>query len=118
MPTHEFYAEAYNAMGVTTYSSAVYYFVPASRSSSTTPCGPGDAATMSRLLTGFFYPFEDIRDRQAGYAVSAIKAGVRLKGFAAGPVRSPLTDMTEEEEAMLAALVARFDVPARVAASA
>ena len=64
---------------------------------------------MARLLADFFYPFMDIRDRAPGYAVSAIKAGVRLKGFAAGPVRSPLTDLTPEEEAMLAALVARAE---------
>ena len=36
-------------------------------------------------------------------------AGVRLRGFAAGRVRSPLTDLTPEEEAMLGALVARAE---------
>jgi 5-dehydro-4-deoxyglucarate dehydratase len=107
MPTHEFYAEAYNAMGVTTYSSAVFNFVPDLALAFFDAMRAGDRATMARLLDGFFYPFMDIRDRQPGYAVSAIKAGVRLRGFAAGPVRSPLTDLTGEEEAMLAALVER-----------
>jgi len=34
-----------------------------------------------------------------------VKAGVRLAGFDAGPVRPPLTDLTEEEDTMLAALM-------------
>ena len=34
-------------------------------------------------------------------AVSAIKAGVRRAGYAVGPVRSPLTDLSHEEEAIL-----------------
>ncbi|MNL40589.1 putative 5-dehydro-4-deoxyglucarate dehydratase [compost metagenome] len=46
-----------------------------------------------------------IRNRAKGYAVSAIKAGVRLQGFDAGPVRAPLKDLTEEEVAMLDALI-------------
>ena len=46
--------------------------------------------------------------RAKGYAVSAIKAGVRLQGFAAGPVRSPLKDLTGPEEEMLAALIAPY----------
>ena len=88
MPTHEFYAEAYNAMGVTTYSSAVFNFVPDLALDFFNAMRADDKPTMARLLDSFFYPFMDIRDRQPGYAVSAIKAGVRLKGFDAGAVRS------------------------------
>jgi 5-dehydro-4-deoxyglucarate dehydratase len=47
----------------------------------------------------------NIRNRQKGYAVSAIKAGVRLLGFDAGSVRPPLTDLTEQEVAMLDDLI-------------
>jgi 5-dehydro-4-deoxyglucarate dehydratase len=115
MPTHEFYAEAYNAMGVTTYSSAVFNFIPELALKFFDAMRADDKASMARLLDEFFYPFMDIRDRQPGYAVSAIKAGVRLKGFDAGPVRSPLTDLTAEEEKMLGGLIARFDVPASAA---
>ena len=68
----------------------------------------GDRATCERLLNGFFYPFMTIRNRAKGYAVSAVKAGVRLQGFAAGKVRAPLTDLTGEEEEMLAALIAPY----------
>ena len=65
----------------------------------------GDRATCERLLKDFFYPFMAIRNRGKGYAVSAIKAGVRLQGFNAGPVRAPLTDLTDDEVAMLDALI-------------
>ncbi|TMV54141.1 5-dehydro-4-deoxyglucarate dehydratase, partial [Thioclava sp. BHET1] len=57
------------------------------------------------ILRDFFYPFMAIRNRSKGYAVSAIKAGVRLAGFDAGPVRAPLTDLTPEEMDMLGALM-------------
>ncbi len=46
-----------------------------------------------------------IRNRAKGYAVSAVKAGVRLQGFNAGPVRAPLKDLTNEEIGMLDALI-------------
>ena len=47
----------------------------------------------------------EIRNRRAGYAVSIVKAGARLVGRDAGPVRAPLTDLTEEECAKLDALI-------------
>ena len=65
----------------------------------------GDRATCARILTDFFYPFMAIRNRVKGYAVSAIKAGVRLQGFDAGPVRAPLVDLTDDELAMLDNLI-------------
>jgi 5-dehydro-4-deoxyglucarate dehydratase len=58
------------------------------------------------MLRDFYYPFARIRDRKAGYAVSAVKAGVRLRGFEAGPVRAPLTDLTDEEVEMMRELIA------------
>jgi 5-dehydro-4-deoxyglucarate dehydratase len=36
-----------------------------------------------------------------------VKAGARIVGHDAGPVRSPLTDLTEEESAMLQQLIAK-----------
>ncbi|TPW29880.1 5-dehydro-4-deoxyglucarate dehydratase [Pararhizobium mangrovi] len=107
MPTAELFAEAYLAAGVTTYSSAVFNFVPELAQRFYSALRAGDRAGVERILTDFFYPFMAIRDRNTGYAVSAIKAGVRLAGFEAGPVRPPLTDLSEEESAMLADLVER-----------
>ena len=66
----------------------------------------GDDAACEQMLRDFYYPFARIRDRKAGYAVSAVKAGVRLRGFDAGPVRAPLTDLTDEEVEMMRELIA------------
>lgn len=106
MPTAELFAEAYLGAGFTTYSSAVFNFVPALANEFYAALRGGDRATCTRILTDFFYPFMAIRNRQKGYAVAAIKAGVRQQGFAAGRVRAPLVDLTDAEEAMLATLIA------------
>ncbi|MFC6489457.1 5-dehydro-4-deoxyglucarate dehydratase [Nitratireductor sp. GCM10026969] len=106
MPTAELFAEAYLGAGFTTYSSAVFNFVPALAQEFYRALRAGESDVTLRILNEFFYPFMKIRDRNAGYAVSAIKAGVRVLGFDAGPVRAPLTDLTEEEVAMLEKLIA------------
>ena len=110
MPTHEVFAEAYNAMQVTTYSSAVFNFVPHLALQFYKAMRGGDTATMNTILADFFYPLLDIRDRQAGYAVSLIKAGVNAIGFDAGGVRAPLTDITDEEMGMLKDLLTKTGV--------
>lgn len=108
MPTAELFAEAYLGAGFTTYSSAVFNFVPGLANEFYAALRAGDRATCARILNDFFYPFMAIRNRSKGYAVSAIKAGVRLQGFAAGGVRAPLKDLTSEEEDMMAALIAPY----------
>jgi 5-dehydro-4-deoxyglucarate dehydratase len=107
MPTHEIYAEGFAGVGVSTYSSAVFNFVPELSLRFYRAMRAGDRATMSGLLDSFFYPFARIRDRRPGYAVSIIKAGAALVGQTPGPVRPPLTDLTEEERAMLHHLIQR-----------
>ncbi|WP_198014621.1 5-dehydro-4-deoxyglucarate dehydratase [Salipiger mucosus] len=105
MPTHELFAQAYRGAGMATYSSAVFNFVPETAVAFHRAFTAGDDATCERLLEEFYYPFAAIRDRKTGYAVSAIKAGVRLRGFEAGPVRAPLTDLTEEEMGLMQDLI-------------
>ena len=105
MPTAEVFAEAYLGAGFSIYSSAVFNFVPALAQRFYKAVRAQDTQTTSRILSNFFYPFLEIRNRRKGYAVSAIKAGVRLAGFDAGPVRSPLTDLSDEEVGMLSALI-------------
>lgn len=106
MPTHELFAQAYRGAGVDTYSSAVFNFVPRLALSFHAALTTGDDAACERLLRDFYYPFARIRDRKTGYAVSAIKAGVSLRGFETGPVRPPLTDLTGPEREMLSELIA------------
>ncbi|TPE51708.1 5-dehydro-4-deoxyglucarate dehydratase [Amaricoccus solimangrovi] len=106
LPTAEVYAEAYNAAGFPVYSSAVFNFIPKTAMDFYAAVRSGDTATTGRLLRDFFMPYLAIRNRSQGYAVSIIKAGARIVGRPAGPVRPPLTDLTEAEEADLAALIA------------
>lgn len=101
MPTHELFAQAFRGAGVDTYSSAVFNFVPETALAFHAAFQAGDDATCEQMLRDFYYPFARVRDRKTGYAVSAIKAGVALRGFDTGPVRSPLTDLTADERAML-----------------
>jgi 5-dehydro-4-deoxyglucarate dehydratase len=107
LPTAELFAEAYNAAGVSTYSSAVFNFVPDMALSFFDALRGGRADTTEGLLKDFFFPLSRIRDRSPGYAVSMIKAGMRLIGRDAGPVRPPLCDLTDAEHDMLAALIGR-----------
>jgi 5-dehydro-4-deoxyglucarate dehydratase len=67
-----------------------------------------DHATVGKLIDEFFLPYLKIRNRRAGYAVSIVKAGAKLVGHDAGPVRAPLTDLTEEEIAQLDALIKKL----------
>lgn len=105
MPTAELFAEAYMGAGFSTYSSAVFNFVPRLAMQFYTELRAGNREKTEAILTNFFYPFIQIRNRQKGYAVAAIKAGVRQIGFDVGPVRAPLTDLTQDECAMLAELI-------------
>lgn len=107
MPTAELFAEAYMGAGFSTYSSAVFNFVPELAQRFYRALRAGDRAQTEAILRDFFYPFMAIRNRSRGYAVSAIKAGVRQAGFGVGPVRPPLTDLTEAEEQLLSDLIAR-----------
>lgn len=105
LPTAEVYAEAYGAMGVTTYSSAVFNFIPEAALAYYRAVTGGDADTVERLLKGFFLPYIRIRDEGRGFAVSIVKAGATLVGRGAGPVRPPLTDLSEAQRGRLKALI-------------
>jgi len=105
LPTAEVYAAAYKAIGVPVYSSAVFNFIPKTALQFYAAVRDGDHATQDRLLRDFFMPYLEIRNQGAGYAVSIVKAGARVAGFDAGPVRPPLTDLKPGEYAQLEALV-------------
>ncbi|CAG9173878.1 5-dehydro-4-deoxyglucarate dehydratase [Cupriavidus respiraculi] len=107
LPTAEVYAAAYRALGVPVYSSAVFNFIPKTAMDFYHAVANNDEATVGRLLDTFFLPYLEIRNRKQGYAVSIVKAGAKLVGHDAGPVRAPLTDLTEEECGMLARLIDR-----------
>lgn len=108
MPTHEVYAHAYKALGVPTYSSAIFNFVPRTAIEFYNAYASGDTVTTGRLINEFFLPYLAIRNRGEGYAVSIVKAGATIAGRTAGPVRPPLSDLKPAEVEELAALIARL----------
>ena len=105
MPTAEVFAVPYKAIGFPTYSSAVFNFIPSMAVRFFEAVRADDHETTDRLLRDFFLPYVALRNRQRGYAVSIVKAGMRLVGRAAGPVRPPLADLAAAEEAELLALL-------------
>jgi 5-dehydro-4-deoxyglucarate dehydratase len=108
LPTAETFALPYLDMGVTTYSSAVFNFVPDFSTAFYAAVRRRDHRAIHTGLRDFILPLIAIRNRKKGYAVSIIKAGMTVIGRDSGPVRSPLTDLTEAEMAELAALVEKL----------
>jgi 5-dehydro-4-deoxyglucarate dehydratase len=107
MPTAELSQPAFVGVGVCSYSSAVFNFVPEISWAFYRATVAGDADTQMRLLEGFYRPFAELRDRARGYAVSLIKAGLNVQGRPVGPARAPLVNPTPEHEAELKAIVER-----------
>jgi len=93
---------------VTTYSSAVFNFVPEFATRFYAAVRRRDHKVIHAGLKDFILPLIAIRNRKKGYAVSIIKAGMKVIGRDSGPVRPPLSDLTEAEMAELTALVARL----------
>jgi 5-dehydro-4-deoxyglucarate dehydratase len=108
MPTHEIYANAYKALGVPTYSSAVFNFIPRTALEFYNAYWAGDTVTTGRILDEFFLPYIAIRNKGEGYAVSIVKAGATIVGRSAGPVRPPLSDLKPQEVEELRALIAKM----------
>ncbi|MDN0195014.1 5-dehydro-4-deoxyglucarate dehydratase [Streptomyces sp. S.PNR 29] len=107
LPTAEQTQLAYRGIGVTLYSSAVFCFAPEIALAFHSALGSGDEETVRRLLDGFYRPFVELRAQGRGYAVSLVKAGVRLRGLDVGEVRPPLHEPGEDHVKQLAQLIER-----------
>jgi 5-dehydro-4-deoxyglucarate dehydratase len=108
LPTAEVYAAAYKALGTPVYSSAVFNFIPKTAIEFYHAVANDDMAAQHKLLREFFMPYLELRNRGAGYGVSIIKAGARIVGRSAGPVRAPLTDLTADEMEQLEVLIKKL----------
>lgn len=110
LPTAETYALSLLKMGMSTYSSAMFNFVPQFAVDFYKDVRAENDKAISEKLKSFVLPYLDIRDRGKGYGVSIVKAGLRSVGRDAGPVRPPLKNLTVEEQQDLDALV-RTSIP-------
>jgi 5-dehydro-4-deoxyglucarate dehydratase len=105
VPTAEIIAEAYLSIGVNTYSSAAFNFVPELANKFYKSLRSGDAATVTRITNEFYIPLVRLRNKKSGYAVSLIKAGVKIIGKSAGNVRAPLSMPNEADTAELKKII-------------
>ncbi len=105
LPTAETFALPYLEMGVTTYSSAIFNFLPQFAQDFYAAVRRRDHAEVFKQLREFVLPYIDLRNRHKGYAVSIVKAGMRAVGRSAGPVRTPLTDLDAGEMDVLTKLI-------------
>lgn len=106
LPTAETFALPYLEMGVTTYSSAIFNFLPDFAQQFYAAVRRKDHEFVFARLRDFVLPYIAIRNRRKGYAVSIVKAGMRAIGRSAGPVRAPLTDLDVNEFEQLKQLIA------------
>ncbi|PZU09909.1 MAG: 5-dehydro-4-deoxyglucarate dehydratase [Sphingomonas sp.] len=118
LPTAETFAPAYLEMGVTTYSSAIFNFMPEWALGFYAAVRARDTAAIMAGLRDFVIPYITLRNRGTGYAVSIVKAGMKVVGRDAGPVRLPLTDLTSAEMDELAALIEKANASVREKAAA
>jgi 5-dehydro-4-deoxyglucarate dehydratase len=107
LPTAETFALPLLQLGVSTYSSALYNFLPEFALRFYAAVQAQDRPAVYQMLNDFVIPYLDIRDRAKGYAVSIVKAGLTAVGRDGGRVRPPLSDLTETELAELTTLVAK-----------
>ncbi|MGW3590297.1 5-dehydro-4-deoxyglucarate dehydratase [Streptomyces fungicidicus] len=107
LPTAELTQSAYRGIGITLYSSAVFCFAPEIAVACHTAFHTGDTDTVNRLVDGFYRPFVELRDKGPGYAVSLVKAGVRMRGLDVGEVRPPLHEPAGDHVKQLARLIER-----------
>ena len=106
LPTAETFALPYLEMGVTTYSSAIFNFIPDFAQQFYAAVRRRDHEFIFANLRQFVLPYVAIRSRRKGYAVSIVKGGMKAIGRPAGPVRPPLTDLDANELEELTKLIA------------
>lgn len=106
LPTAETFALPYLEIGVTTYSSAIFNFLPRFANDFYAAVRRRDRTAVSAMLRDFVLPYIAIRGRRKGYAISIVKAGLTAVGRSAGPVRPPITELEPSEFDELKRLIA------------
>jgi 5-dehydro-4-deoxyglucarate dehydratase len=105
LPTAETFALPLLQLGVSTYSSAMFNFVPEFALGFYQDVRAENRTAVYQKLNDFVIPYLDIRDRVKGYGVSIVKAGLTAVGRDGGKVRPPLQDLTESDLHELTTLI-------------
>ena len=105
LPTAETFALPLLQLGVSTYSSAMFNFVPDFALAFYRDVIAQDRTAVYEKLNDFVIPYLDIRDRVKGYGVSIIKGGLDAVGRNGGTVRPPLQNLTDADQFELSTLI-------------
>jgi 5-dehydro-4-deoxyglucarate dehydratase len=102
LPTAELTQQAYRAIGIPLYSSAAFAMAPRVAKAFYEAYAGGDDERRLQILDAFYLPLVRLRDEVPGFAVSLVKAGVRIGAAGApaldvGGVRPPLVDPNEAQ---------------------
>ena len=108
LPTAGTFALPLLQLGVSTYSSAMFNFVPEFALGFYRDVIAQDRTAVYEKLNDFVIPYLDIRDRVKGYGVSIIKGGLDAVGRNGGLVRPPLQNLTEADQFELSTLIKKI----------
>ncbi len=97
LPTAETFALSLLEMGMSTYSSAMFNFVPDFALNFYRDVRAQNTEAVQEKLKNFVLPYLDIRDRGQGFGLSIVMGGLKVQGRDCGPVRPPLQNLSERD---------------------
>jgi 5-dehydro-4-deoxyglucarate dehydratase len=92
---------AYYAIGIRAFTSSIANVAPRLALQLHEAGAAGDSSALGQLMSSHVVSLYALRARRRGYEVSVMKALMDLLGLAGGPVRPPLTNLRQEEVALL-----------------
>lgn len=98
-------APGYFSIGCQAYTSSISNIAPKLSLAIAEAGAKGDRAAMDQMMAKYVHPLYALRDRVKGYEVSIMKDAMEMLGHPAGPVRPPLTNVTEADRADLRKLM-------------
>lgn len=101
----------YFAAGAEGFTSSLACFWPEAAGTLFQLASSGNYRELADYHQRVVAPIYALRQRKPGYEVSVMKAAMEILGYAAGPARSPLANVTDDERAELAALLSDLAVP-------
>ena len=92
------------------YSSALLNVIPEFATAFYQALVEDNEDVLDELLRDALIPFVALRDKGQGYAISLVKAGVRLRGGDVGSVRPPLVDPPAAHVDALREILVKLDL--------
>jgi 5-dehydro-4-deoxyglucarate dehydratase len=103
----------YFAAGAEGFTSSLACFWPEAAGDLFRLASTGDYSGLAGYHHRVVRQIYTLRQRKPGYEVSVMKAAMEILGYTAGPVRSPLANVTSEEREELSTLLTELKVPTR-----